>query len=125
MPEGSALITNFLESEQYVYLTVQLIGEHPVKVYFVHYSKKTSKIRTKISSHDDPPLSPIDFQNVTPEELFVEIKDAIKLLQRTENWEEHLTDPEDRALLESMKAQMANVKPEDNPVICVYTLQDF
>jgi hypothetical protein len=55
----------------------------------------------------------------------VEIRDAISVLGWIQIWDEHLTDPEDRALLESMKAQMANVKPEDNPVICVYTLQDF
>ena len=125
-PEGSAWITNFLESEQYVYLTVQLTGEHPVKVYFIYYSKESFDIRTITYSYNNDNAIPRPvLQDVTPEARFVEIKDAIQLLQRTENWEEYLTDPEDRALLESMKAQMANVKPEDNPVICVYTLQDF
>ena len=121
MPEGSAWVTNFLESEQYVYLTVQLIGESPVRVYFVYYSKKTSEIRTITNINTLRPL----IQDVTPEEQFVEIQDALQLLRRIQNWDEFLTDPEDRALLESMKTQMANVKPEDNPVICVYTLQDF
>ena len=120
-PEGSAWVTNFFESDQYVHLTVQLTGDYSVKIYFVFYSKKTSEIRTITYKEILRPL----IQDVTPEEQFVEIQDVIQLLQRIQNWEEFLTDPEDRALLESMKAQMANVKPEDNPVICVYTLQDF
>ncbi len=122
MPEGSALITNFLESEQYVYLTVQLTGEIPGKVYYIYYSKVTSEIRIIT---DTDRIFPPNAQDVTPENRFVEIRDAISVLGWIQIWDEHLTDPEDRALLESMKAQMANVKPEDNPVICVYTLQDF
>ena len=122
MSEGSALITNFLESERYVYLTVQLIGEHPVKVYFIYYSKATSEIRIITDTDRIFPPAP---QDVTPEDRFVQIQDAISILAQIQIWDEFLTDPEDRALLESMKAQMANVKPEDNPVICVYTLQDF
>ncbi len=122
MPEGSALITNFLESERYVYLTAQLIVAPPVKVYFIYYSKATSEIRIITDTDRIFPPAP---QDVTPEDRFAEIQDAISLLAQIQIWDEFLTDPEDRALLESMKAQMANVKPEDNPVICVYTLQDF
>ena len=125
MPEGSAWISNFLESDQHVYLTVQLTGESPVKVYFIYYSKTTSEIRTMTYANIDNAVFRPGFLDVTPEGRFVEIQDAISLLAQTQNWDELLSDPEDRALLESVKAQMANVNPEDNPVICIYTLQDF
>jgi hypothetical protein len=120
MPEGSALITNFLESDRYVYIAVQLLASTSSerdRAFAMYYSKENKAIRS----------FPLRFllQDVTPEDQFVEIQDAILVIQRIQNWDKRLTDPEDRALLESMKAQMANVKPEDNPVICVYTLQDF
>ncbi len=124
-PEGSASITNFLESEQYVYLMVKLISEPSLKgVFHIYYSKKNGSIRT-ITSHSPQGILLPGLQNITPENEFVTILSAIFLGKVIQNWDEFLTDPEDRALLESMKAQMANVKPEDNPVICVYTLQDF
>jgi hypothetical protein len=118
-------INLFLETDNYVYIdfSVSELGDYPLKLF---YSKESRKNRV----HNDNLLFEEEFSFPSPtaiseDNCFMEILSPIYIFKRLEDWGKTLTDPEDRALLESLKAQMANVTPEDNPVICVYTLQDF
>ncbi len=114
----------FLETDRYVYLDVESL-ELSDYSYYVFYSKQTGTMRILHAEKFNPPMNIPSMKYTTEDGEFIETEDPVYLINQLKKLDEFLTDPEDHALLESMKAQMANVKPEDNPVICVYTLQDF
>lgn len=114
----------FLETGRYVYLEIESLALSDYS-YYVFYSKQTGEKKIIHAEMFATPMDVPSMQYVTEEGDFIEVEDPIYLMNRLKKFEECLTEPEDRTLLESMKAQMADIKPEDNPVICIYTLQDF